>query len=178
MNTLTEYDISFAVKEFLLKRGYTIVTWNPPGSQGTFTIPNPAKDPLYRGQVGSESPDIIAYQGTTMLLVEAKDSISKSFADIEKISRLLADHQRRALLLNICRLQMEAIGNTLDTENMSIETCIAVPDATDILSKYAPYQQLNKIFAVSLQDEEWDKNCFDDTVILDDVYNVREIELN
>ena len=88
---LTEYDVCYATKEYLKKKGYTIVTWNPPGSQGTFTIPNPAKDPNYKGQTGSESPDLIVINNQEILFVEAKDNINSSYDDIIKLKNMLSN---------------------------------------------------------------------------------------
>ena len=92
---LTEYDVCFATKEYLFNKNYIIVTWNPPGSQGTFTIPNPEKDPTYKGQTGSESPDLIAIKDKEMLFVEAKDNVNSSYDDIIKLQNMLSNPKRR-----------------------------------------------------------------------------------
>lgn len=173
---LSEYDISFAVKEYLLVHGYRLVAWNPPGAQGTFTIPNPAKDPLYRGQVGSESPDLIAYNGREFLLVEAKDNINKSYKDIEKLDRLLADRQRRQLLFDICEHQMEAIHQSLKIEDLTIVKAVAVPHVENINHAYERYNNL-RIYTVQLRDESWNKNKFLSTVNFNEIYCVRTIEI-
>ena len=173
---LSEYDISFAVKEYLLAHGYRLVAWNPPGAQGTFTIPNPAKDPLYRGQVGSESPDLIAYNGQEFLLVEAKDNINKSYKDIEKLNRLLADRQRKQLLFNICGYQMNAIHQPLEIDNLRIVKAVAVPHAENLNRAYERYRNL-RIYSVQLIDESWNKNKFVSTINFNEIYRVRTLEI-
>mgnify|MGYP003294584236 CR=1 FL=1 len=125
---LTEYDVSFAVKEFVIKNGYTVITWNPPGSQGTFTIPNPAKDPTYKGQTGSESPDLIAFKNDEMLILEAKDSNKKCISDIYKIKDLLSNQPRKELLFNICNSQMKALGIDFNAYKCKIKMGIAIPN--------------------------------------------------
>lgn len=109
----TEYDVTFAVKEWLLKHGWSVVAFNPPGSQGTFTIPNPAKDPNYRGQTGSESPDIIAVKnGSNVLIVEAKPEYNQS--DAEKLLGLYESKARLDLMLQL--LEKVCVANGVPFE--------------------------------------------------------------
>lgn len=97
---VNEYDVTFAVKEWLLENGWEVVAFNPPGAQGTFTIPNPSKDSKYRGQSGSESPDIIAIKnGNNVLIVESKPSFNQS--DTEKLLNLKANKERMELLVQL-----------------------------------------------------------------------------
>jgi len=104
-----EYDVTFAVKEWLLKNGWRVVVFNPPGAQGTFTIPNPEKDPSYRGQTGSLAPDIVAIKDRDkMLLIESKPKFAK--ADITKVQKLLEDPVRQDLI----RRLVEAICSAND----------------------------------------------------------------
>ena len=50
----SEYDVAYAVKEWLLEHDWSILAFNPPGAQGTFSIPNPAKDSKNKGQTGTD----------------------------------------------------------------------------------------------------------------------------
>jgi len=98
--SIDEYNVTYAVKEWLIERGWTVVAFNPPGAQGTFTIPNPAKDPQYRGQTGSKSPDIIAVKDSNLLkLIECKPSYNE--ADVDKLVNLAENKERLDLLLRI-----------------------------------------------------------------------------
>lgn len=101
---ITEYQVSYAVKEWLLERKWDVIAYNPPGSQGTFTIPNPNKDASYRGQTGSESPDIVAVHGDNILVVEAKPRVN--LADAEKLKSLSENEPKleifRELIRKVC----------------------------------------------------------------------------
>ncbi len=100
--SVSEYDVTFAVKEWLLRHGWDVVAFNPPGSQGTFTIPNPAKDPAYRGQTGSEAPDIIAVKGkNTILIIESKSQYNAD--DTEKLLGLYKNKPRMELLIELVK---------------------------------------------------------------------------
>lgn len=95
-----EYDVTYAVKEWLIERGWSIVAFNPPGAQGTFTIPNPSKDPRYRGQTGSKSPDLIAVKDSRYLLIlESKPTFDKK--DVMKLVNLVENKARLELLLDL-----------------------------------------------------------------------------
>lgn len=97
---VNEYDVTFAVKEWLLENGWNVIAFNPPGAQGTFTIPNPSKAPKYRGQSGSESPDIIAVKNeTNVLIVESKPLFNQS--DTEKLLNLKDNKERMNLLIEL-----------------------------------------------------------------------------
>ena len=111
--SVSEYDVTFAVKEWLLKHGWDVVAFNPPGSQGTFTIPNPAKDPAYRGQTGSEAPDIIAVKSkNTILVIEAKPQYNES--DTEKLMGLYKNKPRMELLTELVKKMCIANNVALD----------------------------------------------------------------
>lgn len=98
--SVNEYDITFAVKEWLIKHSWNVIAFNPPGAQGSFTIPNPAKDPRYRGQTGSEAPDIIAVKNRNLvLIVESKPLYNKK--DTEKLLNLYKNKERMKLLLQL-----------------------------------------------------------------------------
>ena len=173
---ITEYDVSFAVKEFLLSHDYTIITWNPPGSQGTFTIPNPSKDPLYKGQVGSESPDIIAFNNEEIVLVEAKDAINKSFSDITKMERMLEDLQRRALLFNICNFQMQAIQKEVDFSKLRLVKGVAIPYEVDFMKRFSQYKGL-RLYAVKILATNWDKDIISSSTDLSAVFSVETADV-
>lgn len=96
-----------------MKRGWDIIAFNPPGSQGTFTIPNPLKDGSYRGQTGSESPDIIALKAnkTTniIIIVECKPLYKSS--DIIKLKNLFSNKERLNLFLYI--IDKQCVANNI-----------------------------------------------------------------
>jgi len=89
---IKEYAITYAVKDYLLSLNWDVIAYNPPGSQGTFTIPNPSKDGSYRGQTGSESPDVIAVKKNVVLVVECKPSFDLD--DAQKLKRLSDDPKK------------------------------------------------------------------------------------
>jgi len=91
-----EYAITYGVKDFLLSKKWDVIAYNPPGSQGTFTIPNPSKDGGYRGQTGSESPDVIAIKNNVVLIVECKSSFN--LGDSNKMKRLSEDAKKMEIL--------------------------------------------------------------------------------
>lgn len=93
---IREYAITYAVKHYLLASNWEVIAYNPPGSQGTFTIPNPGKDGGYRGQTGSESPDVIAVKGGLVLIVECK--VDFDLEDSEKLKRLSEDQEKMKIL--------------------------------------------------------------------------------
>ncbi len=100
----TEYDVVFGIKEWLLEHDWAIVGFNPPGAQGTFSIPNPSKDPRYKGQAGTESPDLIAVKRNHVLIVECKDiGKSRIMKDVEKIYKLVLNKKRMDLLDRLVR---------------------------------------------------------------------------
>ena len=170
---LTEYDVCFATKEYLFNKNYIIVTWNPPGSQGTFTIPNPAKDPTYRGQTGSESPDLIDIKGNEMLFVEAKDNINSSYDDIIKLQNMLSNPKRKKLLFKICYNQMLALGKKIDFESLNIRYAVAVPYEDNIKQKYANQKNLT-IFSVRSKIDKWDNKIIDGSLKMSDIYEINE----
>ena len=174
--SLTEYDVCYATKERLKQSGYTIVAWNPPGSQGTFTIPNPAKDPTYRGQTGSESPDLIAINDKELLFVEAKDNVASSYDDIVKLKNMLSNPKRRNLLFIICHNQMLALGKNIDFEKLIIRYAVAVPYEKDLIAKYTGIKNLT-IYGVSAKLSNWDNKIIDADLSMDDVYSVVEFDI-
>lgn len=93
---IKEYAITYGVKDYLLAKNWDVIAYNPPGSQGTFTIPNPNKDGGYRGQTGSESPDVVAIKKNTVLIVECKPEYN--FEDAKKMKRLSEDTKKMEIL--------------------------------------------------------------------------------
>lgn len=91
-----EYAITYGVKTFLLSKSWNVIAYNPPGSQGTFTIPNPDKEIGYRGQKGSESPDVIACKENVVLIAECKPDFDLS--DAEKLQRLQTNSKKMKIL--------------------------------------------------------------------------------
>jgi hypothetical protein len=100
---IREYVVTYITKEYLQRNGWTIIAYNPPGSQGTFTIPDPSKDGNYKGQTGSLSPDIIALKKTQkkyiFLIVEAKPDYNKD--DISKMKNMFKDERRKKVFFQI-----------------------------------------------------------------------------
>lgn len=107
---IREYNITYISKEYLSNKGWKIVAYNPPGSQGTFTIPNPEKDGSYKGQTGSLSPDIIAFKlinnENIFLIVEAKPLYNSS--DVKKMINMFEDINRKKLFLEIVKFSCDA----------------------------------------------------------------------
>lgn len=106
-----EYAITYGVKTFLLKHNWDVIAYNPPGSQGTFTIPNPSKDGGYRGQTGSESPDVIAVKNDVVLIVECKSSFN--LEDSNKLERLSKNVEKMQILSTLIRRVCDANNITL-----------------------------------------------------------------
>lgn len=151
-----EYEVTYITKEYLMKNGWTILAYNPPGSQGTFTIPNPEKDPNYRGQTGSESPDIIAFKiegdKNLLLIVEAKPHYDQS--DVEKMKNLFRSSQRLDLFLHILHNQAKANDIQLDLNKESM-----------IIFGKAHFGEINpredmRTFKISIKNEKWNPENF------------------
>ena len=111
-----EYAITYGVKDLLLSKNWDVIAYNPPGSQGTFTIPNPSKDSGYRGQTGSESPDVIAVKNNTILIVECKPSFNLD--DANKMKRLSKNTKKmeilNILIRRVCAANEIAISGDLE----------------------------------------------------------------
>jgi hypothetical protein len=93
---IREYAITYAVKNYLLSKNWDVIAYNPPGSQGTFTIPNPGKDGGFRGQIGSESPDVIAIKNGLVMVVECKTNFNLD--DSVKLKNLFSDKRKMEIL--------------------------------------------------------------------------------
>jgi len=119
---IREYNITYIAKEFLTRSGWKIIAYNPPGSQGTFTIPNPAKDGAYRGQTGSLSPDIVALkivnETNIFLIVESKPTYSVS--DVTKMTSMFNQKERKELFLRILQGHCEANDISYNPKNKTI----------------------------------------------------------
>lgn len=109
---LTEYEITYITKEYLQKNWWIIITYNPPGSQWTFTIPDPIKDNTYKWQNWSMSPDIVAYKKNEncFLIVESKPIYNK--ADVQKMIKMFSNNERIIIFYDIIRWYANA--NKLD----------------------------------------------------------------
>lgn len=124
MKKLTEYDVTFAVKEWLLAHKWSVIAFNPPGAQGTFSIPDPAKDPKYKGQTGTVAPDIIAVKTNHVLIVECKDfEAPKVLSDVEKILKLILNEDRMEILYELVTKMCRA--NNIETDS-NFHTIVAV----------------------------------------------------
>ena len=136
----SEYDVAYEVKEWLLEHDWSILAFNPPGAQGTFSIPNPAKDSKNKGQTGTIAPDIVAIKNTHVVIAECKDyKKSGVLKDVEKISKLVADSKRMLLFKKIVQKMCVANNIKLDKD---FHIIIAVGYGgkllvTEITSKYA-----------------------------------------
>lgn len=119
---IREYNITYIAKEFLMKDRWNIIAFNPPGSQGTFTIPNPDKDGTYRGQTGSLSPDIVAFKVVNneniFVIVEAKPIYSAS--DVNKMISMFENPRRQSLFFEIVKSSCEANGMEFDPSKNTI----------------------------------------------------------
>ena len=108
-----EYEVTYITKEYLTNLGWKIAAYNPPGSQGTFTIPNPEKKPNFRGQTGSVSPDIVAIKKVEniqlILVVECKPYYN--YSDVKKLKILFKNNPRKKLFIKI--LQKQCIANKI-----------------------------------------------------------------
>lgn len=76
--------IAHAGRDFLLRQGYIIKSFSPPGSHGGISLRNG-----YRGK-GAITPDIIAQKGDVVFLVEAKSTFDPG--DVEKLNNITEDH--------------------------------------------------------------------------------------
>lgn len=105
---IREYAITYGVKNLLLNLKWDVIAYNPPGSQGTFTIPNPNKDGGYRGQTGSESPDVIAIKRDVVLIVECKSNFNTE--DSKKLERLSKNSEKMEILGTLIQRVCNANG--------------------------------------------------------------------
>lgn len=167
---IREYNITYISKEFLAKNGWKIVAYNPPGSQGTFTIPNPDKDGTYKGQTGSLSPDIIAFKfidGTNIfLIVEAKPTYNAS--DVKKMITMFENKNRRSVFFQIVKSFCEANDIEYDTSKKT-EIHFAKAHGGDT------HPDLNVSTILITQINEWDTKIIDPTK---DIYSNFKIEIS
>jgi hypothetical protein len=109
-----EYVITYGVKLYLLENSWDVIAYNPPGSQGTFTIPNPSKDGSEKGQTGSESPDVIAVKDGHVLIVECKPKFD--LVDAQKLNRLSNNELKMEVLDLLIRRVCKANDIPLPSE--------------------------------------------------------------
>jgi hypothetical protein len=133
----SEYLVTYAVKEWLITHKWDILAYNPPGSQGTFTIPNPNKDPNFRGQTGSESPDIVATKQGVILVVEAKTG--HSTADETKVDHLFADATKMEIFQIIIRKVAEA-NHIFLPSNLIFVACLANAENPSVTSNLGHFK--------------------------------------
>ena len=154
---ITEYDVTYITKEFLLINGWKIIAFNPPGSQGTFTIPNPSKDPKYKGQSGSQSPDIVVYKllnnVNTFLIIESKPIYNEK--DVKKMIEMFSNPTRFDLALSIFKIQARANG--IDIKK-NIPDKILFGKAHGGLRKHVHKNIIT--FLIKLKNKEWNPKGF------------------
>ena len=118
----SEYDVAYATKEWLITHKWKIIAFDPPGAQGTFSIPDPVKKKeSEKGQTGTTAPDIIAVKDDQILIVECKGSgEAKILSDAEKLKNFLHDDARIEVFKQIMEAACKANGVTLkfDTPNI------------------------------------------------------------
>ena len=167
---IREYNITYISKEFLMRKEWKIVAYNPPGSQGTFTIPNPDKDGSYKGQTGSLSPDIIAFKLinniNVFLIVEAKPTHNAS--DIRKMISMFENEDKRALFLQIAKPSCKANDVEYDT---SKKTEIHFAKAHGGENYLDP--MVSTIFITQIK--KWDAKTIDPTK---DIYSNFKVEIS
>lgn len=162
MSIISEYDITFAVKEWLLRHNWDVVAFNPPGAQGTFTIPNPAKDPLYRGQTGSQAPDIIAVKSKNLIIVvESKPKFNQ--VDIDKLTNLSKNRERIDLMVQL-------IESVCHSNNVPFEKPCDIILATAQGVGYSHAEKV-AVFQVSVK-EGWNPESIDPKI---DPYEFMEV---
>jgi hypothetical protein len=106
----SEYDVAYSTKEWLINHRWRVIAFNPPGAQGAFSIPNPdKKEEGYKGQTGTEAPDIIAIKDNQILIVECKDFKTKEIqSDIEKLTNFFKNPRREELFIRIIDIACKA----------------------------------------------------------------------
>lgn len=166
-----EYDITYATKEYLMSRGWKIIAYNPPGAQGTFTIPNPDKESSYRGQTGSESPDIVAYKEENnenlILVVEAKPEYDE--ADVKKLVRMFSSETRKKLFLEI--LYKQAVANEINiNRTLHVKLIFGKAHGGDVHSIKGFLT-----FNVKCKNDTWNSDDFDARIDPYKNFEVREI---
>jgi hypothetical protein len=149
---IREYDVTYTTKEYLMNDGWEIIAYNPPGSQGTFTITNPNKDHSYRGQDGSLSPDIVAYKfennKNIFIIVEAKPKYCRS--DVDKMINMFKDSARRKIFLKLVTMHARANGFNIN---------LAKPTKILFAKAHGGKKELRKdvsTFYIELKNKKWD----------------------
>jgi len=106
----SEYDVAYITKQWLINNKWRVIAFNPPGAQGAFSIPNPKKKKKgYKGQTGTEAPDIIAIKDNQILIVECKPFATQSIKkDVEKLTNFLINPEREVLFKRIIEIACKA----------------------------------------------------------------------
>ena len=163
----SEYDVTYSVKEWLINHGWQIIAFDPPGAQGTFSIPDPSKkDKKEKGQTGTTAPDIIAIKNNFLLIVECKgDGDLKIKKDVEKLNGFLHNKERLDIFKKIIITACKANGFALkfDASNIifakahggknlllqkNIETFEVIINGEWDATKINPKMDLSKIIVV------------------------------
>lgn len=156
MSSIREYTVTYIAKEFLQRNGWKIIAYNPPGSQGTFTITDPQKDGGYRGQTGSLSPDIIALKASRLrnifLVVESKPDYE--LKDVEKMKKMLKQPERLELFYRIIKGHIMANEIPYD-ESLPKEVYFAKAHSGKINST----DEVGTIL-ITQDSKEWNLKCF------------------
>ena len=118
----SEYDVAYATKEWLITHKWKIIAFDPPGAQGTFSIPDPVKKKeSEKGQTGTTAPDIIAVKEQKILVVECKGSgKSRVEDDISKLKNFLTSQARIDVFKQIIEAACKANGATLKFDKSNI----------------------------------------------------------
>lgn len=149
---MREYDVTYIAKEFLSRKGWKIIAYNPPGSQGTFTITNPQKDHTYKGQTGSLSPDIVAFKiikdKNILYIVESKPTYNED--DVKKMINMFRDKERVKIFLDLIIGYTKANGINFD-KNMGTKIRFAKAHGGDI----NPVPNIDTIHIHAIN-EKWD----------------------
>ena len=81
-----EYAITYGVKDLLLSRNWDVIAYNPPGSQGTFTIPNPAKENIQLIGNKKEKSIVKIYNNMGQLELQTTLNTGNEFINIEQLN--------------------------------------------------------------------------------------------
>ena len=171
MKMIREYEITYIAKEYLMRKGWAIIAYNPPGSQGTFTIPNPEKDPNYRGQTGSESPDIIAIKNKNntyyILIVECKPYYNEQ--DVQKMKNLFSSEKRKELFFKI--IYKQCLANEIEFDlNKKIKIILGKAHAGE---ENSVKEMIT--FLINSKNEKWNPENFNARENIFEYFDVKEI---
>jgi Holliday junction resolvase len=164
----SEYDVTYSVKEWLIHHSWRVVAFDPPGAQGTFSIPNPSKkEKGYKGQTGTQSPDIIAIKNNIILIIECKDyGDLKIKQDIIKLNEFLQNESRMNVFEKIIVHACKANEILLTFDNSKIIFAKAHGGSNLLLQKNI------ETFHVKII-KNWDKTMINPTIDLSEIISVK-----